>query len=47
MSEFGVEFLIILFLIGLNHVLAMIEAAFFAVRKARLQNRINEGDSRA
>jgi len=47
MAEFGTEFLLILILIGLNHVLAMIEAAFFAVRKARLQQRINEGDLKA
>ena len=47
MSEFGVELLIILLLIALNHVLAMIEAAFFAVRKARLMQRVNEGDSKA
>ncbi len=47
MAEFGVELLIILLLIALNHVLAMIEAAFFAVRKARLLQRINEGDSKA
>ncbi|GAB4425071.1 MAG: hemolysin family protein [Anaerolineales bacterium] len=47
MAEFGTELIIIAILIALNHVLAMIEAAFFAVRKARLQQKINEGDTKA
>jgi putative hemolysin len=47
MSEFGTELIIIAVLIALNNVLAMTEAALFAVRKARLQQRINEGDKKA
>jgi putative hemolysin len=47
MSEFGTELIIITVLIALNNVLAMTEAALFAVRKARLQQRINEGDKKA
>jgi magnesium and cobalt exporter, CNNM family len=41
------EILIIFFLIVLNGILAMSEAAMLAVRKARLQQRVNDGDSRA
>jgi putative hemolysin len=47
MSELGTELLIIAILITLNNLLAMTEAALFAVRKARLQQRINEGDKQA
>lgn len=47
MSEFSTEFLLIAFLIGMNNILAMMEAALLAVRKARLQQRVNEGDKRA
>lgn len=47
MSAFGTELLIIAILIALNNLLAMTEAALFAVRKARLQQRINEGDRQA
>ena len=47
MSEFSTEFLIIAILIVMNHILAMTEAALLAVRKARLQQRINEGDIKA
>jgi putative hemolysin len=41
------EILIIFFLIVFNGILAMSEAAMLSVRKARLQQRINEGDHRA
>lgn len=41
------EILFIFFLILFNGILAMSEAAMLAVRKARLQQRINEGDRRA
>ena len=47
MSEFTTEFLFIAFLIAMNNVLAMTEAALLAVRKARLQQRVNEGDKKA
>ncbi len=47
MSEFSTEFLFIAFLIAMNNVLAMTEAALLAVRKARLQQRVNEGDKKA
>ena len=47
MSELGTELLIIVILIVFNNLLAMTEAALFAVRKARLQQRINEGDKQA
>ena len=47
MSEFGTELLIIAFLIAMNNILAMTEAALLAVRKARLQQRVNEGDKKA
>lgn len=47
MSELGTELLIIAVLIALNNLLAMTEASLFAVRKARLQQRINEGDKQA
>jgi putative hemolysin len=41
------EILIIFFLIIFNGILAMSEAAMLSVRKARLQQRINEGNHRA
>jgi putative hemolysin len=47
MSEFSTEFIFIAFLIAMNNLLAMTEAALLAVRKARLQQRVNEGDKRA
>ncbi len=47
MSEFSTELLFIAFLIAMNNVLAMAEAALLAVRKARLQQRVNKGDQKA
>ena len=47
MSEFSTELLFIAFLIAMNNILAMTEAALLAVRKARLQQRLNEGDKKA
>jgi putative hemolysin len=47
MSEFSTELLFIAFLIAMNNLLAMTEAALLAVRKARLQQRVNEGDKNA
>jgi putative hemolysin len=47
MSEFGTELLVIAILIALNNVLAMTEAALLSARKARLQQRLNEGDKQA
>jgi putative hemolysin len=47
MSEFTTELLFIAFLIAMNNILAMTEAALLAVRKARLQQRVNEGDTKA
>ncbi|MGB7872779.1 MAG: hemolysin family protein [Anaerolineales bacterium] len=47
MSEFSTEILFIAFLIAMNNLLAMMEAALLAVRKARLQQRANEGDKNA
>ena len=47
MSEFSTEFLFIAVLIAMNNILAMTEAALLAVRKARLQQRVNEGDTKA
>lgn len=47
MSEFSTEFILIAFLIAMNNLLAMTEAALLAVRKARLQQRVNEGDKNA
>ena len=47
MSEFGTELIFIAFLIAMNNLLAMTEAALLAVRKARLQQRVNEGDKKA
>ena len=44
MSEFSSELLFIAFLIAMNNILAMTEAALLAVRKARLQQRVNEDD---
>jgi len=47
MSEFSTEFLLIVILIAMNNLLAMTEAALLAVRKARLQQRVNGGDKNA
>jgi putative hemolysin len=47
MSDIGIEFLLILFLIFLNGIFALSEIAIVSARKARLQQRINEGDKRA
>jgi putative hemolysin len=47
MSEFSTELIFIAFLIAMNNLLAMTEAALLAVRKARLQQRVNEGDTKA
>jgi putative hemolysin len=43
----GLEILIVLFLILLNGFFAMSETAILASRKARLQQRANEGDTKA
>ena len=47
MSDFWKDILVILLLIIFNGILALSEAAMLSVRKARLQNRINDGDKRA
>lgn len=47
MSEIGTELLLIFVLVLLNGMLAMSEAALISARKARLQQRANEGDKRA
>jgi putative hemolysin len=47
MSETIIEILIILALILLNGILAMSEAALIAARRARLQNKTEEGDQAA
>lgn len=47
MSEFGTELLVIAILIALNNVLSMAEAALLSARKARLQQRVNDGDQQA
>jgi len=47
MSEFSTELIFIAFLIAMNNILAMTEAALLAVRKARLQQHVNEGDKKA
>jgi putative hemolysin len=47
MAEFSTELLFIVFLIAMNNILAMTEAALLAVRKARLLQRMNEGDKKA
>ncbi len=47
MSGFWKDVLVILLLIFFNGILALSEAAMLAVRKARLQQRINDGDKRA
>ena len=47
MSEFSAELVFIAFLIAMNNILAMTEAALLAVRKARLQQHLNEGDIKA
>ncbi len=47
MSEFWKDVLVILLLIFFNAILALSEAAMLSVRKARLQQRLNEGDKRA
>ncbi len=43
----GLEIIIVLFLILLNGFFAMSETAILASRKARLQQRVNEGDAKA
>ncbi|MEW6092965.1 MAG: hemolysin family protein, partial [Chloroflexota bacterium] len=47
MSDFWKDILVILLLILLNGILALSEAAMLSVRKARLQQRLNDGDKRA
>ncbi|GAB4503030.1 MAG: hemolysin family protein [Anaerolineales bacterium] len=47
MNDFGAELLIIIILIALNNILAMTEAALLSARKARLQQRLNQGDKQA
>jgi putative hemolysin len=47
MPEFSTEIIFIVFLIAMNNILAMTEAALLSVRKARLQQRVNEGDKQA
>jgi len=47
MSDFWKDVLVILLLIFFNAILALSEAAMLSVRKARLQQRLNEGDKRA
>ncbi|MBI4732760.1 MAG: HlyC/CorC family transporter [Chloroflexi bacterium] len=47
MSDFWKDILVILLLILFNSILALSEAAMLSVRKARLQQRINDGDKRA
>ena len=47
MSQLSTELIFIVFLIAMNNLLAMTEAALLAVRKARLQQRVNEGDKQA
>jgi len=47
MSQFTTELIFIAFLIAMNNVLAMTEAAMLSVRRARLQQRVNEGDKQA
>jgi putative hemolysin len=47
MSEFWKNILVILLLIFVNGLLSLSEAAMLSLRKARLQQRVNEGDKRA
>lgn len=47
MNDFGTELIVIAILIALNNILAMTEAALLSVRKARLQQRVNDGDKQA
>ncbi len=47
MSGFWKDILVILLLIFFNGILALSEAAMLSVRKARLQQRLNDGDKRA
>jgi putative hemolysin len=47
MSQFWKDVITIVFLIILNGLLALSEAAMLSVRKTRLQERINDGDKRA
>src|SRR5512137_3079450 len=47
MSQFWKDILVIVLLIFVNGLLALSEAAMLSVRKARLQQRVNEGDKRA
>ncbi|MDK1029127.1 MAG: hemolysin family protein [Anaerolineae bacterium] len=47
MPDLNIALISIVFLIAMNNVLAMAEAALLAARKARLQQRVNEGDRNA
>lgn len=47
MDNVGINILVIVLLLVVNGVLAMSETALLSARKARLQNRVNEGDQRA
>ena len=47
MHDFWKDILVILLLIFFNGILALSEAAMLSVRKARLQQRVNDGDKRA
>ncbi|MFZ5908621.1 MAG: hemolysin family protein [Chloroflexota bacterium] len=47
MTSFGTELIVIAILIALNNILAMTEAALLSARKARLQQRLNQGDKQA
>lgn len=47
MDNVGIDILVIALLLLLNGILAMTETSLLSVRKARLQQRINEGDRRA
>ena len=47
MSEFWRDVLVIIFLIFFNGILALSEAAMLSVRKARLQQRVNDGEKSA
>ncbi|MBE3117837.1 MAG: HlyC/CorC family transporter [Candidatus Atribacteria bacterium] len=47
MDNVGIDLLVIALLLFLNGILAMSETALLSVRKARLQHRVNEGDTRA
>jgi putative hemolysin len=47
MSQFWKDVIVIVVLIFVNGLLALSEAAMLSLRKARLQQRVNEGDKRA